>query len=171
MVEELEARDQQEEEKEKERRSLTGAGPETSFAEEEIRDLTNKWKRAAADYLNLERRVEKERKAFLEVANVALLRKILPVLNDLERASDHLNDEGLSLIYKKLRAVLFTEGLEEVDTSGDFSPEYHECLELIAGGPKNKIAQTLAKGYIINGKVILPAKVKVFGDQGNEEHP
>ncbi|GAG39247.1 unnamed protein product, partial [marine sediment metagenome] len=63
----------------------------------QIKDLTDKWKRALADYANLEKRTAGEKQDFIKFSNAVLLDKLLSVLDDLERAEHHLKDKGLTL--------------------------------------------------------------------------
>ena len=82
--------------------------------EEKAQDLEDKWKRALADYQNLERRIATERDDFICFANAKLIDKLLSVLDDLERAEKHLKDQGLTMAINQLRSVLETEGVEEI---------------------------------------------------------
>ncbi len=126
-----------------------------------VEELTDKWKRALADYQNLEKRVEREKKEFVKFSNASLLDKLLGVLDDLERADKHLDDEGLSLAVKQFHSILETEGVEEIKAEGkEFDPEIMDCSELVPGG-KNKVVEVVQKGYLLNNKVLRPAKVKV----------
>ncbi len=131
--------------------------------EEKVKDLENKWKRALADYRNLEKRVEKERVSLVKFLSVGLIDKLLGVLDDLERAEEHLRDRGLTLAVNQFKQVLRTEGVEEIKAQGEeFNPETMDCSE-ITEGPKNKVVSVIEKGYRIEKKVIRPAKVKVGG--------
>jgi molecular chaperone GrpE len=127
----------------------------------QIDDLTNKWKRALADYQNLEKRFEKEKEDFVKFYNASLLDKLLAVLDDLERAEKHLKDKGLTLTVNQFKSVLKTEGVGEIKSDEEeFDPEKMDCAEL-AKGPKNIVVETTLKGYMLNSRVLRPAKVKV----------
>lgn len=127
----------------------------------QINNLTNKWKRAVADYRNLEKRVEKERGEFVKFYNASLIDKLLAVLDSLEKAKYHLKDQGLNMAVNQFKDVLKTEGVEEIKAKGEkFNPEKMDCVELIKG-PKNIIVETLLKGYLLNDRVVRPAKVRV----------
>jgi molecular chaperone GrpE len=126
-----------------------------------IQDLTEKWKRALADYANLEKRVEQEKKDFVKFSNACLLDKLLAVLDDLERAEAHLKNKGLSLAVNQFRAVLKTEDVEEIKAlDAKFDPEKMDCTDM-AKGPQNKVIKIIQKGYLLNNKVLRPAKVIV----------
>ncbi len=135
--------------------------PKLSELQKKVEELTNKWTRALADYQNLEKRVEQERTEFVKFCNASLLDKILIVLDDLERAEKHLKNEGLSLTIDKLHSVLKSEGVEELSAlNNKFNPETMDCLELVEG-QKNIVIEVIQKGYLLNNKILRPAKVKV----------
>ena len=125
------------------------------------KDLEEKWKRALADYHNLEKRVEKEKEEFAQFANARLIDKLLNVLDDLERAVDHLGDKGLKLILDQFKAVLASEGLSEIKAEGEkFDPETMDAVKMVKG-KKDRVVEVILKGYKLNHKVLRPAKVKV----------
>ena len=126
-----------------------------------VDELTNSWKRALADYQNLQRRVETEKIEFARYANSTLVLKLLSTLDYLEKVQDYLKDDGLDLAIKEFQNVLKEEGLKEVDALGkEFNPEEMEAVEKIEG-KEEKVIEVLAKGYFLKDKLIRPAKVKV----------
>lgn len=137
----------------------------------QLEEFENKWKRALADYQNLEKRFEKEKKEFVKFSNAALLDKLLSVLDDLERAEMHVKDKGLSIAVDQFRSVLKTEGIEEIKAlNKDFDPESMDCLEVVKG-KENKVIEVVEKGYLLNSKVLRPAKVKVGkGKKGGKKN-
>jgi len=129
----------------------------------QIEDLTNRWKRALADYQNLEKRYEKEKADFVQFANSNLILKLLSILGHLEKAAEHLKDEGLDLVIVEFKRLLNNEGLEEIDCSGKpFDPEIMEAIEVVKGGEANQVAEVVSKGYLLKGKLLSAAKVKVY---------
>lgn len=129
--------------------------------EEKVKDLENKWKRALADYQNLEKRINAEKEGFVQFANAKLIDKLLGALDDLERAEKHLKNHGLTMAIDQLRSVLATEGVARIKAKGEkFNPETMDCTEMMKG-PKNIVVEVIEKGYKLNDKVIRPAKVKV----------
>lgn len=132
--------------------------------QQQVDELTNKWKRALADYQNLEKRVAQERYEFVQYSNALLINKLLEVMDDLEKAEQHIKDQGLSLAIHKLRKVLRDEGVEEISIGKKFDPTLMECVEMVEG--KSGIEMT-QKGYFLNKKILRPAKVKV--GKGNEK--
>lgn len=128
-------------------------------------DFENNWKRALADYKNLEKRMLDEKMEFASYANSSLLYKLLPIVDNLELLDAHLNDMGLKLVLKELKQVLTEQGVTEIDaTNKEFDATRMEAIELVEG-PKNKIMEVLNKGYLIKNKLLRPARVKV----GNAE--
>jgi molecular chaperone GrpE len=136
---------------------------EISALKEQIEGLTNKWKRAVADYQNLEKRIARDRQGWQKFSNTVLISKLIPLSDNLERAASHSRDEGLELIIKDLKKVLSSEGVKEIEVKiGDpFNPHWAECVEMIEDGEEEKIVEVVAKGYIIGDRVLRPAKVKV----------
>lgn len=126
-----------------------------------LKVLEEKWKRALADYQNLEKRVEKEKEEFAKFANARLIDKLLNVQDSLERAVEHLKDKGLKLILDQFKSALESEGLSEIKAMGEkFNPETMDAVKM-GEGPKNKVVEVILKGYALNNRVLRPAKVKV----------
>ena len=133
----------------------------------EYKELEEKYKRARADYINLERRIKKQQEEFLKFANSALILKLLPILDDLEKAAEASKDAGLKLVLKNFRQVLQSEGVEEVKVKvGDeFDPEIMEGVITESTekteGTEARVVEVLRKGYKMKEKVLRPAQVKV----------
>src|SRR3989344_5834207 len=125
-------------------------------------ELEERLKRTMADYQNLERRIEEERKLLSKLSAMLLVEKLLPVLDNLENAQSHLKDEGLEMVVKQFKEILAQEGVEEIEAIGQqFDPNEHEAVEVAEGPDEGRIARVIAKGYKIEDKVIRPAKVVV----------
>jgi molecular chaperone GrpE len=127
------------------------------------------WQRAQADFVNFKRRTEQERAELNNFANSTLVLNLLPVLDDLERALEHANEDvegsawvdGIKLIYKKLKTTLEAQGLEEIEAEGeDFDPNVHEAVMAVEG-EEGKVIEETQKGYKMRNRVIRPTKVKV----------
>jgi len=126
-----------------------------------VAELEENWKRAVADFRNLERRTNQERKVVAQLANALLIAKLLPVLDSLEEAAAAIKDSGVRLILKQLREVLESEGVEEIEAADrPFDPRYHEAVATVEG-EKGRVVEVVAKGYRIGDRIIRPAKVKV----------
>ena len=92
-------------------------------------ELEGQLKRALADYQNLEKRVEEERKLLSKLSASLLIEKLLPVLDNLEKAQIHLKDQGLEIVIKQFEDILTQEGVEEIAAEGaQFNPHYHEAI-------------------------------------------
>lgn len=127
----------------------------------EITELENKYKRALADYQNLEKRVANERIEWIKTANKDLLLRILPVLDTLRMAAQHSQDQNLQISVKQFEDVLRGEGIVKIDTEGkDFEPTTMECFTT-EEGQENKVTTELQAGYMLGDKVLRPARVKV----------
>lgn len=134
--------------------------------DKELEDIKNQMKRVLADYSNLQKRVEEEKKVLIKFANATLLLKFIDVFDSLEVAGKSLQDEGLDLSLKKFREVLASEGVKEIETKGkEFNPLYHEAVEVVDGKEDNKVVEILEKGYLLDEKVLRPAKVRVSREQ------
>jgi molecular chaperone GrpE len=128
---------------------------------EKVKELENKLKRALADYENLHKRILAERGEFVRFAKAEIVDKLISVLDDLERAKDHLKDRGLSLAVGQFKAVLESEGVEKIIAKGKaFDPEEMDCVGMVRG-EKNEVINVFQIGYKLNGKVIRPAEVEV----------
>ena len=93
-----------------------------------------------------------------------LLRDILPVLDTLDASIAHSgqSENGLVSVRDQLIKILAKHGLTEMKSIGEkFNPEYHEAIEQVEGGEEGSIAEEVQKGYLLNGKVMRVAKVKV----------
>lgn len=130
----------------------------------EIKDLLQ---RTHAEFQNFQKRTEQEKKLLVTRASENLIRKILPVLDNLELAlnNDHSKDDfrkGVEMIYAQLLDTLEQEGLKVIEATGKFNPELHEALLTEESDkPKNTITQELQKGYTLSGKVLRHTKVKI----------
>ena len=125
-------------------------------------ELEDQLKRALADYQNLEKRVEEERKLLSKLSASLLIEKLLPVLDNLEKAQVHLKDDGLEIVIKQFKEILTGEGVEEIAAEGaQFNPHYHEAIETKQGEHDNVVVKVLTKGYKIEDTIIRPAKVIV----------
>lgn len=132
-------------------------------------DLENKFKRALADYQNLEKRVTQERSDWIKTANKGLLARLLPVLDTLMMASTHVEDQGLKLSIQQFQDGLKAEGVERIETVGkSFDPRLMECTETVMIDPsgemgvdEDKVIEEVRPGYTLYGNVLRPAQVKV----------
>src|SRR3989338_9671705 len=87
-------------------------------SETKSQELEESLKRALADYHNLEKRVEEERKLLSRLSASLLIEKLIPVLENLEKAQAHLKDEGLEMVVKQFKDIFTQEGVEEIAAEG-----------------------------------------------------
>lgn len=141
-------------------------------AREKADEYLDQLRRTAADFANYRKRVEKEREEIIRFGNMLLMTKLLPVLDDLDRAFATLPSDlrrltwldGITLIDRKLRLILEQEGLKPIETVGkQFDPVEHEAVlyEETADVPDGQVMTELQKGYKVSNRVIRPALVKV----------
>lgn len=132
--------------------------------------LEEQLKRALADYQNLERRVEEERKLLNQLSSAILIEKFLPVLDNLESAQKHLNDQGLAIVVKQFKDILTKEGVQEIHSEGaQFDPKLHEAIEVVGGERDNIVVRVIRKGYTLNDNVLRIAQVVVERRKVNME--
>lgn len=141
--------------------------------ENRIAELNDKYTRLYSDFENYKRRVAKERSELLQYASTEVMKEILPVVDDFERAikvnatANELKSviEGVNIIYNKFVHFLKQKGIEEMKADGEtFDPELHEAITNVpapAEDKKGKILEVVEKGYHFNGKVLRYAKVVV----------
>jgi len=127
-------------------------------------------RRLAADFDNYRKRVLREQKALVEQSTSRLVTRMLPVLDDLERALEaaEQHDEasvltGVEMTRDALLAVLRSEGVEELPTDGAFDPHLHEALmtQPAEGAESGAIVQVVQPGYRLGEVVVRPARVVV----------
>lgn len=137
---------------------------------QEDEDLKTRYMRLAADFQNYKRRVEKEKSDIYAYANEKIVTDLLDVIDNFERAIVHQGEcensivEGMNMIFKQLKGVLEKNKVEEIKAQGeDFDPNFHHAVmtETSVEFESGKVTQVLQKGYLLNGKVIRPAMVKV----------
>lgn len=134
-----------------------------------IREAEERYKRALADYQNLQKRTEKEKQEFLKFATSTLIAKLLTILDGLEAAQKHLKDESLNLLIKEFKQILKQEGVVEMNSLGEkFDPEIHECVELVRVRDEklvNQVIEEVRKGYQMktgeNCQILRYPQVKV----------
>ncbi|KKU97308.1 MAG: hypothetical protein UY28_C0025G0010 [Candidatus Amesbacteria bacterium GW2011_GWB1_48_13] len=133
----------------------------------QIKVLDENWKRALADYQNLLRRVEHDKKEFIRLSNANIIARLLPSLDIMELSASHSQDLGVQMAARQFREALTAEGLETISPQekDPFNPEFQECTETLPAESdhvENTIAELVLKGYRIGDYVLRPAKVKVY---------
>lgn len=155
-------------------RRASGGGPEAGATPE--RDLAAEYldalQRERASFLNYKRRTEQDREEAAYRAGANLLRKLLPVVDDFDRALAHIPEdaaqtpwaEGVAAIGRKLHAVLESEGVERIESLGQpFDPNLHEAVAFDdnGNGHADTVSEVYAHGYKVRDRVLRPAMVRV----------
>lgn len=151
-------------------------GEATSASEPDPRDaqieeLTQQLLRTRADFDNFRRRTRQEREELVQFATKKLLADLLPVLDNFDRALQALEGvdepqmkQGIEMVHRQLRQVLHQYGVTEMEALGaPFDPAQHEAVmqEQVEGEEPGRVLEVLQKGYLLHGKVLRPAMVKV----------
>lgn len=135
----------------------------------EIEELKNQLLRLQADFVNYKNRTEREKSNSIILANEGLILKLLPVLDNFNRAFAHVNLEddavkGFVMIKDQFESILKSEMVEEIESDGaTFDPNLHNAVmtESKEGVESGIVIETFEKGYKIKDKVIRPSMVKV----------
>jgi molecular chaperone GrpE len=143
-------------------------------ADEHLDDL----RRLAAEFDNYRKRVARDQQLTAARATEGLVKHLLPILDDLERALEAAEqheeaklEEGVALVHRSLADLLRRQGLEEIETDGRFDPHVHEALlAQPSDAEEGSVIQVSQKGYRLGDLVLRPARVIVSaGSQGSEE--
>ncbi len=133
--------------------------------DEHLNDL----KRVAAEFENYRKRVLRDQESLVARAHERLVKELLPVLDDLERAlaaaEEHEEaklEEGVRLVHRELADALAREGLAEIETNGVFDPHVHEALlSQPSDQDEGSVLEVVQKGYRLGDRVLRPARVVV----------
>ena len=126
--------------------------------------------RVQADFENYRKRAAREQERLVAHAHERLVRELLPILDDLERALEAAERheeaklvEGVKLVEQSLRRALTKEGLAEIETEGAFDPHVHEALltQPGDGADSGSVLEVVQRGYRVGDRVVRPAKVIV----------
>src|SRR5919109_4935757 len=153
-------------------KQLSSLEERAALLEKERDDYLGDLQRVAAEFENYRKRVARDQESLAARAHERLVKELLPVLDDLERAVQAAErhserervklEEGVRLVHRELQEALAKEGLVEIETNGRFDPHVHEAL---LSQPSNKddgaILEVLQKGYRLGDRVLRPARVVV----------
>lgn len=137
--------------------------------EEECEKYLDMLKRTTAEYENFRKRTQKEKETLFDEGFRTAIEKIVPILDNFERALEHSNDEGsfkegIEMILKMFKDTLEKEGVEEIPSLGEkFDPDVHNAVMHIEDEAfgQNEVVEVLLKGYKYKEKVIRHSMVKV----------
>jgi molecular chaperone GrpE len=155
----------------------TSAATAANIVSDDLRKLNDRYLRTLADFENYRKRTEREKDEFRKYALANLLRDLLPVLENFDRALEHAEEgddfhKGVLLIYKQLYEILRKNGLRPIDEVGvRFNPNIHEAVirEEDPSVPSQTVTAVLQKGYFLHDRLLRPAMVKVAVG-GPEQH-
>jgi len=129
--------------------------------------------RLKAEFENFKKRADKEKLEYVKFSNADLMRQMLPVIESLEMALGAANNlpsaqeliKGLDMVVSELQEILERNGLTRIETKGSlFDPHVHEVVEHVdapSGAAENEVIEEVKAGYILYGKVLRPALVKI----------
>jgi len=138
-------------------------------AESKVIEYKDGWARTQADFQNFRKRVERDNETFKASTKGDILKKVLPVLDDLERALQNrpVDDawaNGIELVARKFQNILDMEGVKRIEAKGvAFDPNFHEAIshEPSAEVESGHVIDVVQNGYVIGERVIRPALVRV----------
>lgn len=147
-------------------------------AQAEAAEYLDRLQRIQAEFANYKKRIERERREFESLANAALISKLLPILDDLERALETLPEEiketnwgeGVALIERRLRSTLEQEGLSEIEAIGkSFDPQVHHAVvrEETDEHEEDQVIGEIQKGYRLHDRLLRPSMVVVAGSRSH----
>ena len=145
---------------------------ELNKLKEELAGSKDKYLRLYSEFENFRRRTAKEKLDMVQSANEQLIRSLIPVMDDFDRAEKSFNEkndkdsEGFKLIQSKFKKVLDTYGVKAMDVKqgSDFNTDLHEAITQVPSPDpslKGKVVDVVEKGYLLNDKVVRFAKVVV----------
>ena len=138
--------------------------------EDAAAEVDDRLLRLAADFDNYKKRAARERQEYVAFANERLLKELLPILDDLERALDAAEEhqeaqleEGVRLVHRSLAGLLERQGVKEIATEGAFDPHVHEALlaQPSEDAESGAVIDVVQKGYTLGDRVVRPARVIV----------
>ncbi len=139
----------------------------------ELKEQTDRSLRLQADFENFRRRTSKEKEELAAVVTQGILKDMLPLLDNFERAmaaeakDGEAFQKGVEMIFTQLGEVLKKNGLEQIETKGQkFDPNFHQAVMRVQNEEleDDDIAQELQKGYMVKGRVIRPSMVQVVAN-------
>lgn len=153
---------------------LEGLDARLAEAEAKRDEYLDDLRRLAADFDNFRKRAARDQESIVTRASERVVRELLPVLDDLERALEAAAlheeaklEEGVRLVERRLREVLTSAGLVEISTDGLFDPHVHEALlSQPAEADEGTIIDVLQKGYALGEHVVRPARVVISDGSG-----
>jgi molecular chaperone GrpE len=129
--------------------------------EARVAELEGLWKRALADYQNLQKRNLEQQTTMAQLASLSLIERLLPVYDHLVLAAHHLNDSGLDMVVNQFNEALEAEGVTMIEAlNQEYDAATMECVEQVPGS-KNQVISIINQGFAMGSRVIRPARVTV----------
>jgi molecular chaperone GrpE len=164
------------EDEEAERNQLETLQTELEQLQAQASEYLDGWQRARAEFANYRKRMEVEREELRRSSNETLLLKLLPVVDDFERAFQTLPEDladtpwmnGITMILRKLQSVLETENVTPIQAAGQpFDPQWHQAIlqEETTEHPDGHVTEEMQRGYRLGDRVLRPSMVKVASNQ------
>ncbi len=127
----------------------------------QLNDVEGKWKRALADYQNLERHMKVAQVQYIKLATKDFVESLIEPFDNLLLASAHIQDKGLQMVIGQFQQVFESQGLKQIDPKGmQFDPQTMEAVDT-KEGEEGKVVSVMSVGYELNGVVVKHAKVVV----------
>ncbi len=140
---------------------LKGTEPEVKEIEVNV-DYKDRYVRALADYKNLQRQVEEERKVIFAVATAGIVEQLLPMLDMLYQAEVFYKDPGMKMVKEQFVKTLEEMGLKEMELVGKkFDPHFAEVVDTIPHDENDEIVEIAKRGYMLGERIVRVAQVKV----------
>ena len=163
--------EEQEQQEQKQEQQVEESG------EDRLAALEDRLLRTAADFDNYKKRAARERQEYVTHANERLVKELLPILDDLERAlaavGEHEEatvEEGVRLVHRSLASLLERNGVREIETDGKFDPHVHEALlSQPSDAEEGSVIDVVQKGYTLGDRVVRPARVVVAAPLGGSD--
>jgi molecular chaperone GrpE len=156
------------------------ASVETPQAADEVKAAVDRYVRLAAEFENYKKRAQKDQAEYIKYANEKLLKDLLPVLDNLQRALQHAQTsngadglvQGIELTYKQYLDILSRFGVKPIPSVGlQFDPAVHQAVAVVEakkGQEPNTVADEHEKGYYLHDRVLRPAVVTVVGSSESQ---
>jgi molecular chaperone GrpE len=168
------------EDDEEEENELEAVRAELEQTQAQAAEYLDGWQRARAEFANYKKRVEAERQELRRTSTEALLLKLLPVVDDFERAFQALPEEstdaawvdGFTMILRKLQAILESQDVTPIEATGrPFDPLWHEAVmqEETDEHPDGYITEEIQRGYRLGDRVLRPSMVKVASNTNESD--
>jgi molecular chaperone GrpE len=148
---------------------IDGLKKKLAEAEAKTSEYKDSWLRSQAEFQNYRKRLERDNEMMYTSMKGDIIKKVLPVLDDLERAlqnrsADDAWASGIELVVRKFQTILESEGLKKIDALGkEFNPNFHEAIshEPANGAQSGQVIGIAQNGYMLGERVIRPALVRV----------